>query len=210
MIKVILADDHKLFREGIKKILADTDDIAVVDEVGTGQLLIDKVYKGAYDVVLLDISMPGRSGLDVLKQLMYEKHDFHVLALSMHSEEEYAERMLQAGASGYLVKQCEPNELITAIRKVSSGRKYVSSSLAERLASRLGKKSGEILHEALSDREFEIMCLIASGKQIKEIAEELSLSGKTVSTHRAHILEKMGMKNNSQLMHYALQNHLVE
>ena len=210
MIKVILADDHKLFREGIKKILADTDDIAVVDEVGTGQLLIDKVYKGAYDVVLLDISMPGRSGLDVLKQLMYEKHDFHVLALSMHSEEEYAERMLQAGASGYLVKQCEPNELITAIRKVSSGRKYVSSSLAERLASRLGKKSGEILHEALSDREFEIMCLIASGKQIKKIAEELSLSGKTVSTHRAHILEKMGMKNNSQLMHYALQNHLVE
>jgi DNA-binding NarL/FixJ family response regulator len=210
MINVILADDHVLFREGIKKILSDTDDIVVTDEVGNGQTLIDRVKKNAYDVILLDISMPGRSGLDVLKQLMCEKRDYNVLALSMHSEEEYAERMLQAGASGYLVKQCIPKELITAIRKVSSGRKYVSSSLAERLASRLGKKSDKVLHERLSDREFEIMCLIASGKPIKEIAEELSLSSKTVSTHRAHILEKMGMKHNSELMHYALQNHFVD
>jgi len=210
VIKVILADDHLLFREGIKRILTESTGIVVVDEAMNGRDLLNKLKKNDCNVVVLDISMPGRSGLDVLKQLKSEWPDLNVLVLSMHAEEEYAERMLIGGASGYLVKQCSPLELIEAIYKVAKGEKYITSSLAEILAYNLGRTSDKLLHETLSDREYEVMCMIASGKSIKGIAEELSLSSKTISAHRAHILKKLNINNNSQLIHYAMQNKLVD
>ena len=209
MIKVLIADDHPLFREGIKRMLSETSDIVVADEASNGQEVFKIVEKNDFDVIMLDISMPGRSGLDIIKQLKCDRPDLHILILSMHSEEEYAERALKAGAAGYLVKKTTPDEVVTAIRKVSMGKKYVSSSLAERLACHVGKNFEKLPHETLSDREYEVMCMIASGKRIKEIAEELSLSRKTITTHRTHILEKMRLKNNSQLTHYAIQNQLV-
>ncbi|MEN8265165.1 MAG: response regulator transcription factor [Nitrospirota bacterium] len=209
MIKVLIADDHPLFREGIKRMLSETSDMVVADEASNGQEVLNIVKKNDFDVIMLDISMPGRSGLDIIKQLKCDRPDLHILILSMHSEEEYAERALKAGAAGYLVKKTTPDELVTAIRKVSMGKKYVSSSLAERLACQIGKNFKKMPHESLSDREYEVMCMIASGKRIKEIAEELSLSRKTITTHRTHILGKMGLKNNSQLTHYAIQNQLV-
>jgi DNA-binding NarL/FixJ family response regulator len=210
VIKVVLADDHLLFREGIKRLLSDTSGIVVVDEARDGRDLLNKLKQCDCNVVLLDISMPGRSGLDVLKQLKNEKPGLEVLVLSMHAEEEYAERMLKAGAAGYLVKQCSPDELIEAIYTVAKGKKYITSSFAEIMASNLGKESTKMPHEILSDREYEVMCMIASGKSIKEIAEELSLSNKTISAHRTHILEKLRIRNNLQLIHYAMQNKLID
>jgi DNA-binding NarL/FixJ family response regulator len=210
MIKVLIADDHPLFREGIKRMLSETSDIVVADEASNGQEVLKIVEKNDFDVIMLDISMPGRSGLDIIKQLKCDRPDLHILILSMHSEEEYAERALKAGAAGYLVKKTTPDEVVTAIRKVSMGKKYVSSSLAERLACHVGKSFNKLPHETLSDREYEVMCMIASGKTLKEIANEISLSRKTISTHRSHILEKMSMKNNSQLIHYALQNNIID
>jgi DNA-binding NarL/FixJ family response regulator len=209
MINVLIVDDHSIVREGLKQIISETTDIMVTDEAGNGQEALDKVWKNRYDVVLLDISMPGRSGLDILKQIKNDNPALHVLILSVFPEEQYAIRALKAGASGYLTKESTPNELITAVRKVSEGKKYVSASLAERLASHLEVKTEEFPHESLSDREYEVMCMIASGKPVKEIAEDLLLSVKTISTYRARILEKMGMKNNAQLTHYAINNHLV-
>jgi two-component system invasion response regulator UvrY len=209
MIKVLIVDDHSIVREGLKQILSETSDIKVTDEAGNGQEALEKVWKNRYDVVLLDISMPGRSGLDILKQIRSDKPALHVLILSVSPEEQYAIRALKAGASGYLTKESTPNELITAVRKVSEGKKYVSASLAERLASHLEVKAGGSLHESLSDREYEVMCMIASGKPVKEIAEDLLLSVKTISTYRARIMEKMGMKNNAQLTHYAINSKLV-
>jgi len=211
MIRILIADDHTIVREGLKQILAETPDMVVVDEANNGQEVLEKVWKNDYDVVLLDISMPGRSGLDILKQLKSENAKLAVLILSMYSEEQYAMRALRAGASGYMTKESAPDELIEAIRKVSRGRKYISPSLAEKLAFSL--ETGDerkAPHENLSDREYQVMCMIASGKIIKEIAEELSLSVKTVSTYRSRILEKMGLKNNAALTHYAVQNRLVE
>jgi len=210
MIKVLIADDHMIVRQGIKKYLDEASDIIAHDEASNGQEVLLKTSKHKYDVVLLDISMPGRSGLDIVKQLKNENPDTKVLMLSMHPEEEYAERSLQSGASGYLTKKIGPNELIDAIRKVSSGEKYISPAVAQILASNIGPKSQKLPHQRLSDREYEIMCLIASGKTLQEIADELSLSPKTVSTHRAHILEKTGMKSNAQLIKYGLKNKLIE
>lgn len=209
MIKLLIADDHIIVREGLKKIIAESLDITVADEASNGQEVLDKVWKNDYDVVLLDISMPGRSGLDILKQLKSEQPELPVLILSMHPEEQYAVRVLKAGASGYLTKESAPDELITAIRKVASGRKYVTASLAEKLAFDLQTNTDKQLHETLSDREYQVMCMIARGKTLKEIAEELSLSTKTISTYRARLLEKMKMSNNAQLTHYAIQNKLV-
>jgi DNA-binding NarL/FixJ family response regulator len=210
MIKVLIADDHPLFCEGIKRMLSETSDMVVADEASNGQEVLKIVEKNDFDVILLDISMPGRSGLDIIKQLKCDRPDLPILILSMHSEEEYAERALKAGAAGYLVKKTTPDEVVAAIRKVSMGKKYVSSSLADLLACHVGKNYKKLLHETLSDREYEVMCMIASGKTLKEIANELSLSRKTISTHRSHILEKMSMKNNSQLIHYALQNNIID
>jgi len=209
MIKVLVADDHTLVRKGLKQILLETKDIEVVDEARDGKETINKVNKKDYDLVLLDISLPGRSGIDVLKQLKCSKPSLPVLILSMHPEEQYAVRSLRAGAAGYLTKESAPNELIAAIRKVAKGGKYITSSLAEKLAGEIGPDAEKLLHETLSDREYQVMCLIASGKPVKEIADALNLSVKTISTHRARILRKMHMDNNAQLTHYAIKNDLV-
>lgn len=210
MIKILIADDHAIVREGLKQIIRETSDIVVADEASTGQEVLEKVWKNDYDVILLDISMPGRSGLDILKQLKSQRPELPILVLTIHPEEQYAVRVLRAGASGYLTKESAPDELIKAIRKVSMGRKYVSSTLAEKLASEVDIISEKPLHQALSDREYEVMCMIASGKTVKEIAEELCLSIKTISTYRSRILEKMKMKSNAELIHYAIQNRLVD
>jgi two-component system invasion response regulator UvrY len=209
MIKVLIADDHTLVRKGLRQLLLDTDDIERVDEARDGKETINKIDKKDYDLVLLDISLPGRSGIDVLKQLKLLKPKLPVLILSMHPEEQYAVRALRAGASGYLTKESAPDELIDAIRKVAKGGKYITSSLAERLAGEIGPSTVKPIHETLSDREYQVMCMIASGKTVKDIAEELNLSVKTISTHRARILRKMHMDNNAQLTHYAIKHNLV-
>ncbi|MCK4352835.1 response regulator transcription factor [candidate division WOR-3 bacterium] len=210
MIKILIADDHPIIREGLKQIIAEIPDMAVADEASNGQEVLDKVWKNDYDVVLLDISMPGRSGLDILKQLKNQRPKLPVLVLSVHPEEQYAVRVLRAGASGYLTKENASDELITAIRKVSQGRKYVSSTLAEKLASDIGIDVQNPLHKTLSDREYQVLRLIASGKAVKQIASELFLSVKTVSTYRSRILEKMQMKSTAELIRYALKNQLVD
>jgi two-component system invasion response regulator UvrY len=210
MIRVLIADDHPIVREGLKQILSETDDILVVDEAANGQEVLSLAWNNTYDVVLLDISMPGRDGLEVLRELKHQKPKLPVLILSMYPEEHYAIRVLRGGAAGYLTKASAPDELISAIRKVAAGRKYISSSLAERLTYELDRDAERPVHESLSDREYQVMNMIASGKTIKEIADELCLSVKTVSTYRSRILEKMNMKNNAEIVLYAVQNKLVD
>ena len=209
MLKILIADDHAIVREGIKQILAEIPEQVQTDEATNGQEVIQKIWNNNYDLVLLDISMPGRSGLDILKQLKSENPDLKILILSMHPEEQYAIRALKAGASGYLTKESTPLELTKAIKKVSMGKKYVSASLAETLAAHLETTTEKPIHETLSNREFEVMCMIASGKTVKEIANDLSLSVKTISTYRTRILDKMHMKNNAQITHYTIQNNLI-
>jgi two-component system invasion response regulator UvrY len=210
MIKILIADDHAVVREGLKQIISETPDMRVTDEADNGQDVLNKVSEQHYDVVLLDITMPGRSGLDVLKQLKSKKPKLPVLMLSVHPEEQYAIRTLKAGASGYLTKGSATDELIAAIRKISTGKKYVSSSLAEKLAFDLDMDYEKPRHEILSDREYQVMSMIASGKTVKEIADELSLSVQTISTYRSRILEKMKMKNNAEIIYYAVKQGLVE
>jgi DNA-binding NarL/FixJ family response regulator len=210
MLRILIADDHPVFRQGLRQILSDVSDMVVTDEVSDGLEVLGRVRAGCCDVILLDISLPGRNGIDILKQLKKERPKLPVLMLTMHPEEQYAIRALKAGASGYLTKESTPDELITAIRKVSAGGKYVSSSLAETLAYELGRMDEKAPHETLSDREYQIMLLIASGKTVTEIAETLSLSIKTVSTYRSRILEKMRMKNSAELTYYAIKNQLVD
>jgi len=182
----------------------------VAGEAGTSQEVLNEVWGNDYDVVLLDISMPGRDGLDILKELKSVKPGIHVLVLSVHPEEQYAVRMLAAGASGYLTKESAPDKLITALRRVSRGGKYVTPSLAEKLVLNLGVNAEKPPHERLSNREYQVMCMIASGKTVTEIAGELLLSAKTVSTYRSRILRKMNMNNNAELIHYAIQHRLVD
>jgi two-component system invasion response regulator UvrY len=208
MIRILVVDDHAIVREGLKQILGDVNDMAVRDEAASGQEA--KIRSGEFDVVLLDISMPGRSGLEILKEIKAERPKLPVLILSMHAEEQYAVRALRAGASGYVTKASAPDELIGAIRKVSCGRKYVSSSLAEKLALELDIDTKKPPHATLSDREYQVMLMIASGKSVKEIADELCLSVKTISTYRTRVMEKMNMKKNAELTLYAIQNHLVD
>ncbi len=210
MIKILVVDDHAIVRDGLKRLLMDTPDMVVADEASNGEEVINKVWNNDYDLVLLDISLPGRDGLDVLKQLKCTNPQIPVLILSMYPEEHYAVRSLRAGASGYLTKQSSSDELIGAIRKVAQGRRYITPSLAEKLAFGLGVDVRKLPHEKLSDREYQVMCMFGSGKTVKEIAETLSLSIRTISTHRAHILKKMEMKNNAQLTYYAIKNALVE
>lgn len=210
MINILIVDDHTIVREGLKQILEDAPDMAVVDEASNGQEVINKVWNNDYDLVLLDISLPGRGGLDVLKQLKAMKPKLPVLILSMYPEEQYAIRSLRANASGYLTKESAPEELIKAIRKIANGRKYITSSLAEKLAFELEIGAEKPIHETLSDREYQVMCMIASGKMLKEISEILSLSAKTISTYRSRVLKKMQMENNAQLIHYAIKNGLVD
>jgi DNA-binding NarL/FixJ family response regulator len=210
MLKILIADDHPVFRRGLKQIIAETTDIVVADEAADGLEVLNKVKSGDFDLVPLDISMPGKTGIDVLAQLKYERPELPVLMLSMHPEEQYAVRALRTGASGYLTKESAPDELVLAIRKVSKGGKYVSASMAEKLASIVQKGGEELLHQTLSNRELRVMCLIASGKTVSEIAKELSLSVKTISTYRSRILEKMKMKNNAELTRYAINNNLID
>jgi two-component system invasion response regulator UvrY len=210
VLKILVADDHTIVREGLKQILGEVADMIVAGEASDGSETLRKIREDHYDLVLLDISMPGIGGLDVLKHLRSEKPDLPVLMLSMYPEEQYAVRTLKAGASGYLTKQSASDELIAAIRKVSSGGKYVTSSLAEKLASRLDTYSDKPVHERLSDREYQVVRMIASGKTVTEIADELSLSVKTISTNRTRALTKMGMKTNAEITYYAIKHGLVE
>jgi two-component system, NarL family, invasion response regulator UvrY len=208
-MKILLADDHAVVRHGLKQILTDAFKRATYGEARNAQEAIDLDWQQDWDVVVLDITMPGRSGLDVLREIKQSKPRLPVLVLSMHPENQFAGRVLKCGASGYMTKESAPDELVGAVKKVLAGGRYVSNALAENLAASLSA-SQKAPQEKLSDREFQVLRLIASGKMVTDIARDLSLSVKTISTHRARILEKMGMKNNAELMHYAMQHRLVE
>jgi two-component system, NarL family, invasion response regulator UvrY len=210
MIKILIADDHTIVREGLKQILAETDDMMVAGEATNGHEVLEMVRKEDWDLVLLDLAMPGKDGLDTLKELKQEKPKLPVLILSIYPEEQYAVRLLKAGASGYLTKESAPDELIAAIRKVSQKGKYVSASLGEKLAFYVEADGAQPNHELLSDREYKVMLLIASGKTVTEIADQMFLSVKTVSTYRVRALKKMGMRNNAEFMYYALKHGLLE
>ncbi len=208
--RVLVADDHAVVREGLKQILADDPQFDIVREATTGAEVLDQLLDGRIDILILDISMPGMSGLEVIKQVHREYPKTAVLVLSVHPESQYALRVMKAGASGYLNKSSAPEELIAALRRVASGHKYVSPSLGEILADDLEHGFEGPRHEALSDREYEVLCMIASGYSVQQIAEHLVLSVKTVSTYRARLLRKMGMQSGAELTRYALTQGLVE
>ncbi|MDD5297356.1 MAG: response regulator transcription factor [Rhodocyclaceae bacterium] len=209
-IRVLIADDHAIVRQGLRLILLDTPDMVVAGEAENGVEAMHMVRKGGWDVVLMDVTMPERNGIDTLKLLKKEYPKLPVIILSMHPEEHYAIRALKAGASGYLTKQSAPDQLVTAIRQVAGGKKYVSAAVAEQLANAIGEDTDKLPHEKLSDREYQTLCLIASGKGLTQIAEELNLSVKTVSVYRARLLEKMQLKNNAELTHYGVKHGLAE
>jgi len=210
MIKILIADDHPVVRQGLKQILSEEPDMEVLGEAQNSQEVLELVRKEDWDIVILDITMPGRGGLDVLKELKHERPKLAVLILSVHPEDQYAVRALKAHASGYMTKDSAPEELVKAIRKILGGGKYISPTLAERLAFDLESGTEKPLHETLSDREFQVMLMIASGKKVSEIAKEMLLSVKTIDTYRARILEKMRMKTNAELTHYAIKHQLVD
>ena len=210
-IRILIADDHAIVREGLKQILADTKDMVVAGDAENGNDAIKLARRGDADVLLLDISMPDRSGIEVLKQIKKENPRLAVLMLSMHREDQYAIRSLKAGAAGYLNKQSAPAELVDAIRQVAAGRKYISPALAQELANQVGDENRETPpHETLSDREYQTLIMIASGKTVSDIAAELALSVKTISMYRSRLLQKMKLRHNAELTHYAIKNHLVE
>jgi two-component system, NarL family, invasion response regulator UvrY len=210
VIRMLIADDHAILRRGLKEILVRELQGAVCGEAKDASEILARVKDTDWDLVILDITMPGRSGLDALRDLKAARPKLPVLVLSMHSEDQYAKRILRAGASGYMNKESAPEELIKAVRKVLAGGRYVSAALAEKLASDLSEDAGRPVHEVLSDREFEVLRMIAAGKTVSQIAEELHLGVTTVSTYRARILEKMNMATNAELMHYALHNRLID
>jgi two-component system invasion response regulator UvrY len=210
MIKILIADDHSVVCEGLKQIVAESSEMIVQGEAVNGQQVLDLVQKADYDLILLDIAMPGRGGIDTLKQLKIDKPEIPVLILSMHPEDQYAVRAIKAGASGYLTKESAPEELIGAIEKVARGGKYVSADLAEKLVENLGKESEKPDHTILSDREYQVMAMIATGKTVTEIGDELSLSVKTISTNRYRALKKMNMKNNAEFTYYAIKQGQVD
>lgn len=210
MLRVLVADDHAVVRQGLKRILMEEFGPVTFGEACNSQELMEAIRKQEWDILILDITMPGKSGLDALKEIRQIRPGLPVLVLSMHPEDQFAVRVLKAGAAGYMTKERAPEELISAIKKALAGGKYVSSSLAERLAFNLEEEGEKTPHEMLSDREYEVLCMIASGKTVGEIADILYLSVKTVSTYRARILEKMKMRTNAELTHYAIKNRLVE
>jgi len=210
MLKVLIADDHPIVRTGLKQIIAEEADIQIIGEAGDGSEVLQMLMKDPCDLVLLDISMPKRTGLDVINEIKQIQPNIGILILSIYPEEQYAVRALRAGASGYLTKSSAPKELVKAMRKVLGGGKYISDSLAEILASEIDLNSMHQPHQRLSDREYQVMILLATGKTVTEAAQELNLSVKTISTYRARILEKMNMKNNAQLTFYAVENHLID
>ncbi|MEQ8224590.1 MAG: response regulator transcription factor [Candidatus Eremiobacterota bacterium] len=209
MIKVLIVDDHPVVRKGIRQILEETDDIIVADESDNGHDMLKKVMKYKYDVILQDISLPYMNGLEILNELNTLKIKTPVLILSIYSEEQYALRTLRAGASGYLTKGNLPDELINAIRKLAEGKKYVSPYISELLINNIKDAHGKAPHENLSNRELQILCMLASGKTGNDIAAELSLSIKTINTYRSRIMKKMGMKNNASLIRYAIENKMI-
>jgi len=209
-LRVMIADDHAIVRQGLRQILSDTEDMEVAGEACNGVEALHLSREGEWDVVLMDVSMPDRNGIDALKLIRKEQPRLPVLILSMYPEDQYAIRALKAGAAGYLTKQSAPDQLVTAIRQVASGKKYVSPELAMELAEAITEDTDRPLHEKLSDREYQTLCMIASGKTLTQIAEELNLSVKTVSVYRARLLEKMRLRNNAELTHYGLKYGLVE
>ena len=209
MIEILIVDDHAVVRTGLRQILSEISDMTITDEACDAKEALDKIRSNNYSVVVLDIALPGKSGLDVLKEIKSERPGLPVLILSMYPEDQYAIRVLKSGAAGYMTKESAPEELVTAVRTVADGKKYISPSVAERLASHLDFSGKKELHEMLSDREYQVLCMIASGKPPGEIAEELSLSVKTISTYRSRILEKMNLNNNAELTTYAIQKHLI-
>ena len=210
MIRVLLADDHAIVRAGLKEILAGTGDITVAAEATNGQEVMARIRGHDYDVVVLDMSMPGRSGIELIKQVKDEKPKLRILVLTMHSEEQYAVRALKAGASGYLTKDSAAEQLVAAIRKIAAGGAYVSPETAERLALGASPRADAAPHTLLSDREFQVLQLIAGGQSVGEIAKRLALSVKTVSTHKTRILQKMGLANQAELIRYALEHKLLD
>jgi len=210
MPKVLIADDHPIVRTGLKQIIAEEPDIKIIGEASDGNEVLEFLRKEPCDLVLLDLAMPKRSGLEIISEIRQIRPNTAILVLSIYPEDQYAVRALRAGASGYLTKASAPNELIKAMRKVLSGGKYISMSLAEILASEIDQHTQQQPHERLSDREYQVMLMLAAGKTVTEVSRELNLSVKTISTYRARILEKMNMKNNAQMTFYAVENHLLD
>jgi len=210
MIRTVIVDDHAIVRQGLRQILEESCEMKVVAEFSNGGDIMRWIRSNDCDVMLLDISMPGRSGIDVLKQIHEEKTKLAVLILSIYPEDQYAVRLIKAGASGYLTKEIAPEIVVEAVRRVASGKKYISATVAEMLANELGTPRGKLSHETLSDREYQTLLLLASARTVSEIANTMALSVKTVSTYRRRILEKMNLRNNAELMHYAIENHLAE
>jgi len=210
VIRIVVADDHTIVREGLKQILGAQADFQVVAEASDGHEALKRVRELEFDVLLLDMSMPGKSGVELIKQVKAEKPRLRILILTMHEEHQYAVRAIRAGASGYLTKEGASSQLVTAIRKVASGGAYISAEVAEQLALNAMPDATAAPHEKLSDREFQVFRMIAEGKSVSEIADRLNLSVKTVSTHKANVLQKMGLTTQGELIRYALENNLVE
>lgn len=210
VVRVLVADDHPVVRTGLKEILTRHSDIAVLGEAESGAEACRLVTQKAWDVIVLDLSLPDRDGLDVLKEIKRERPKLPVLMLSSHPEEEFAVRAFRAGAAGYVTKRAAPEELVRAVRRLARGLRYMSPAVAEELIGALNSGGDRAPHERLSDREYQVLCLLGSGKSISRIAQELERSVKTISTYRARILEKMELQTNAQLVHYVLQRHLAE
>jgi two-component system, NarL family, invasion response regulator UvrY len=210
LLRILVVDDHPIVRQGLKQTLAEAADVGEIGEAATGSQALDLVRQREWDAVVLDIGLPGRGGLDILKDIKQERPRLPVLILSMHPEDQYAIRALRAGAAGYLTKEAATEKLLEAIRKITTGGRFISQDLAERLAAELTVNTSGPPHASLSDREFEVLCLIGSGLSVGDIADRMSLSVKTVSTYRARILEKMRVKNNAELMQYVLTNRLID
>lgn len=209
-MRILIADDHPIFRAGLKEALLKDKDVKFVGEAESGQKVLQLARKQRWDVVILDITMPGKDGLEVLQELRRERSSLPVLVLSAHSEDQLALRFLMAGAAGYLTKDKAPTVLLDAVKKVAHGGRYVSEAVAEKLVLRLGSDAATPLHENLSHREYQVMRLLAQGKAVNEIAKELFLSDRTVSTYRARVLEKMNLKTNADLIRYAMQNKIID
>jgi len=210
MIRALITDDHAVVRRGLKELLTDSHKIEVLGEASTAGEALDRVRRGEWDVVILDINLPDRNGLDLLRDLKREKPDLPVLILSVCSEDQFAVRALRSGAAGYLTKASAPAQLVDAVEKVAAGGRYISPAVAERLAVLVGSDREGMPHESLSEREYQVIRLLASGKTVSQIAADMNLSVKTISTYRARVLDKMGMRTNAELTYYAVRNGLVE
>jgi two-component system, NarL family, invasion response regulator UvrY len=210
MLKILVVDDHPIVRQGIKQSIQETGDIAIAGEAGNGEEALQKLAGGNFDLVILDISMPGKSGIDVIKEIRFLRPGLPVLILSMHPEKQFITKSFEAGACGYLTKDSAPNELLEAIYKTSRGEKFISSDILSKMVSNFYGDGEKLPHKNLSPREFQIMEMLAGGKTVTEISKELVLSVKTVSTHRSNILRKMNLRRNSELTRYAIQNNLID